>query len=87
MLTVRLQMRRLMGWEYGNVHGQDRSKSEGSFLHWRQRNGLIHMPELPKNWPDVFNRSLSQGQERSELVRKKRTDLDKNRHEGFSFTV
>lgn len=57
-----------MGWGYGNVHSQDRSKSQGSFLRWRQRNGLICMPELWKNWPDVFNRSLSQGQEHSELV-------------------
>lgn len=73
----------IIGWGYGNVCGQDRSKSQGCFLRWRQRNGLIHMPELWKNWPDVFNRSLSQGQEHSKPVQKW-TDLGKKRHEGFS---
>lgn len=77
----------IIGWGYGNVRGQDRSKSQGCFLRWRQRNGLIHMPELWKNWPDVFNRSLSQGQEHSKPVQKKWTDLGKKRHEGFSLIV
>lgn len=38
----------------GNVHRQDRSKSLGSLMHCRQRNGLTHMPELLQNWPQYL---------------------------------